>query len=76
MSEEIILLGDPVVYRDDLKGFDSVSVVTRSNGSSLQVLWNDEHHSRTEQYDRLRPASLAEVDAQTRIIQKHLVNAN
>lgn len=69
MSEEIILLGDPVVYRDDLKGFDSVGVVTRSNGSSLQVLWNDEHHSRTEQYDRLRPASLAEVDAQCRLIK-------
>ncbi|WP_266125970.1 phosphohistidine phosphatase [Acinetobacter bereziniae] len=70
MSEEIILLGDPVVYRDDLKGFDSVGVVTRSNGSSLQVLWNDEHHSRTEQYDRLRPASLAEVDTHCRIISK------
>lgn len=69
MSEEIILLGDPVVYRDDLKGFDSVGVVTRSNGSSLQVLWNDEHHSRTEQYDRLRPASLAEVDKQCRLIK-------
>lgn len=69
MSEEIILLGDPVVYRDDLKGFDSVGVVTRSNGSSLQVLWNDEHHSRTEQYDRLRPASLAEVDTQCRLIK-------
>lgn len=69
MSEEIILLGDPVVYRDDLKGFDSVGVVTRSNGSSLQVLWNDEYHSRTEQYDRLRPASLAEVDAQCRLIK-------
>ena len=70
MSEEIILLGDPVVYRDDLKGFDSVGVVTRSNGSSLQVLWNDEHHSRTEQYDRLRPASLEEVDTHCRIISK------
>ena len=69
MSEEIILLGDPVVYRDDLKGFDSVGVVTRSNGSSLQVLWNDEHHSRTEQYDRLRPASLEEVDKQCRLIK-------
>ncbi|MGO3385381.1 MAG: phosphohistidine phosphatase [Acinetobacter guillouiae] len=68
MSEEIILLGDPVVYRDDLKGFDSVGVVTRSNGSSLQVLWNDEHLSRTEQYDRLRPARLDEVDVHRRII--------
>lgn len=64
MSEsEIILLGDPVVYRDDLKGFDCLGVVTKSNCSSLQVLWNDEQHSRTEQYDRLRVASLDEVDA-------------
>lgn len=68
MDSEIILLGDPVVYRDDLKGFDNVGVVTKSNGSSLQVLWNDEHHPRTEQYDRLRVASLDEVDAQCRIL--------
>lgn len=70
MSEsEIILLGDPVVYRDDLKGFDCLGVVTKSNGSSLQVLWNDEQHPRTEQYDRLRVASLDEVDAQCRVIK-------
>lgn len=67
-DQEIILLGDPVVYRDDLKGFDCVGVVTKSTGSSLQVLWNDEQHSRTEQYDRLRVASLDEVDAQCRIL--------
>ena len=24
---EVILLGDPVVYRDDIKGFDHVGVV-------------------------------------------------
>ena len=71
MSEsEIILLGDPVVYRDDRKGFDCLGVVTKSNGSSLQVLWNDEQHPRTEQYDRLRVASLDEVDAQYRLINK------
>ena len=71
MSEsEIILLGDPVVYRDDLKGFDCLGVVTKSNGSSLQVLWNDESHPQTEQYDRLRVASLDEVDAQYRLINK------
>ena len=69
-DSEIILLGDPVVYRDDRKGFDCLGVVTKSNGSSLQVLWNDEHHPRTEQYDRLRVASLDEVDAQCRLIRK------
>ena len=74
MSEEIILLGDPVVYRDDLKGFDNVGVVIKSNGSSLKVLWNDEHHPRTEQYERLRVASLNEVDAQCRIIRKGFIN--
>ena len=71
MSEpEIILLGDPVVYRDDLNGFDCLGVVVKSNGSSLQVLWNDEQYPRTEQYDRLRVASLDEVDAQCRVIRK------
>ena len=69
-DSEIILLGDPVVYRDDRKGFDCLGVVTKSNGSSLQALWNDEHHPRTEQYDRLRVASLDEVDAQCRLIRK------
>lgn len=71
MSEpEIILLGDPVVYRDDLNGFDCLGVVVKSNGSSLQVLWNDESHPQNEQYDRLRVASLDEVDAQCRLINK------
>ena len=69
-DSEIILLGDPVVYRDDRKGSDCLGLVTKSNGSSLQVLWNDEHHPRTEQYDRLRVASLDEVDAQCRVIRK------
>ena len=71
MDSEIILLGDPVVYRDDLKGFDSVGVVIKSNGSSLKVLWNDEHYPRTEQYERLRVASLDEVDAQCRVIREN-----
>ena len=70
-DSEIILLGDPVVYRDDLKGFDKVGVVIKSNGSSLKVLWNDEHHPRTEQYERLRVASLDEVDVQCRMIRKN-----
>ena len=71
MDSEIILLGDLVVYRDDLKGFDSVGVVIKSNGSSLKVLWNDEHYPRTEQYERLRVASLDEVDAQCRVIREN-----
>ncbi|TCB19130.1 phosphohistidine phosphatase [Acinetobacter sp. ANC 5045] len=66
---EVILLGDPVVYRDDIKGFDSVGVVTKSTGSSLQVLWNDESESKTEQYDRLRLARLDEVDVHSRVIR-------
>ena len=31
-ESELILLGDSVVYRDDLKDFNSVGVVTKSNG--------------------------------------------
>ncbi|WP_416224536.1 phosphohistidine phosphatase [Acinetobacter sp. ANC 5045] len=69
MMSEVILLGDPVVYRDDIKGFDSVGVVTKSTGSSLQVLWNDESESKTEQYDRLRLARLDEVDVHSRVIR-------
>lgn len=71
MSEsEIILLGDPVVYRDDIKGFDEVGVVTSSCINNFKVLWNEESHSRTEIYNRLRVASLDEVDAQCRLIRK------
>lgn len=71
MSEEIILLGDPVVYRDDIKGFDNLGLVAHSNGSSLRVLWNDEDHPRTEQYDRLRLARLDEIESQCREIKKY-----
>lgn len=73
MSEsEIILLGDPVVYRDDIKGFDEIGVVTSSCINNFKVLWNEESHSRTEIYNRLRLASLDEVDAQCRMINKDL----
>ena len=69
MSEsEIILLGDPVVYRDDIKGFDDIGIVVQT-GSSLHVLWNDETQHRVEIYERLRPARLDEVDAQCRVIR-------
>lgn len=63
---EIILLGDSVVYRDDIKGFDDVGVVIQS-GSSLHVLWNGETHHRVEIYERLRPARLDEIDGNQRI---------
>lgn len=76
MSEEIILLGDPVCYVDSISGADEIGVVTNSCISNFKVLWNDEIHSRTEVYCKLRHASLAEVEAQSRIIQKHLANAN
>ena len=66
---EVILLGDPVVYRDDIKGFDDVGVVVQT-GSSLHILWSDETQSRVEIYERLRPARLDEVDAQCRVHRK------
>ncbi len=65
---EVILLDDPVVYRDDIKGFDHVGVVVQT-GSSLHVLWNDETQPQVEIYERLRPARLDEVDAQCRVIR-------
>lgn len=69
MNQEIILQGDSVVYRDDISGFDSIGVVTQS-GTSLQVQWSGEDHSRVEINDRLRLARLDEVDAQHRLIKK------
>ncbi|MCE1272454.1 MAG: phosphohistidine phosphatase [Acinetobacter sp.] len=68
---EVILLGDPVVYRDDIKGFDDVGVVIQA-GSSLHVLWSGEAHHRVEIYDRLRPARLDEVGAQCRMVRKDI----
>ncbi|MEN8292107.1 phosphohistidine phosphatase [Acinetobacter radioresistens] len=70
MEQEIILLGDPVVYRDDIQGFDSVGVVTEACINNFKVMWDGEKHSRTEIYNRLRPARLDEVDAQCRVIKK------
>ncbi|WP_180115089.1 phosphohistidine phosphatase [Acinetobacter sp. YH12140] len=66
---EIILLGDSVVYRDDIKGFDDVGVVTESCINNFKVMWSGESKSRTEIYERLRPARLDEVDAQSRVIR-------
>ncbi|MCH2020540.1 phosphohistidine phosphatase [Acinetobacter pittii] len=69
MSErEVILLGDHVVYRDDIKGFDDVGVVVQAN-SSLYVLWNNETTPSIEIYERLRGARLDEVDAGCRVIK-------
>ncbi|HAV5474049.1 TPA: phosphohistidine phosphatase [Acinetobacter baumannii] len=70
MSErEVILVGDHVVYRDDIKGFDDVGVVVQAN-SSLYVIWNNETTPRIEIYERLRGARLDEVDAGCRVIQE------
>ncbi|ALJ87106.1 phosphohistidine phosphatase [Acinetobacter baumannii] len=66
-EREVILLGDPVVYRDDLKGFDELGVVVEA-GSCLKVLWNGEDHPRSEIQERLRGARLDEVDAGCRVI--------
>ncbi|MDQ9029251.1 phosphohistidine phosphatase [Acinetobacter nosocomialis] len=68
-ESEVILLGDPVVYRDDIKGFDDVGVVVQAN-SSLYVLWNNETTPRIEIYERLRGARLDEVDAGYRVIRE------
>ncbi|HIN57421.1 MAG TPA: phosphohistidine phosphatase [Acinetobacter pittii] len=69
MSErEVILLGDHVVYRDDIKGFDDVGIVVQAN-SSLYVLWNNETTPSIEIYERLRGARLDEVDANQRVIK-------
>ncbi len=71
MSErEVILVGDHVVYRDDIKGFDDVGVVVQAN-SSLYVIWNNETTPRIEIYERLRGARLDEVDANCRMIQEN-----
>ncbi|WP_336916611.1 phosphohistidine phosphatase [Acinetobacter modestus] len=67
---EVILLGDPVVYRDDIKGFDDVGIVTCSCINNFQVLWNGETYSRTEIYNRLRPARLDEVDEHCRVVRE------
>ncbi|WP_238796820.1 phosphohistidine phosphatase [Acinetobacter pittii] len=70
MSErEVILLGDHVVYRDNLKGFDELGVVVEA-GSCLKVLWNGDDHPRSEIQERLRGARLDEVDAGCRVIQE------
>lgn len=69
-NNELILLGDAVVYRDDIKGFDDIGVVIQA-GSSLHVLWNEETQHRVEIYERLRVARLDEVDAQCRIVKKN-----
>ncbi|KRI46513.1 phosphohistidine phosphatase [Acinetobacter pittii] len=70
MSErEVILLGDHVVYRDDIKGFDDVGVVVQAN-SSLYVLWNNGTTPCIEIYERLRGARLDEVDAAQRVIRE------
>ena len=61
---EVILLGDPVVYKEG--SCDWLGVVTKT-GSSFKVLWNGEQHHRTEIYNRLRLAELAEVDAGCRL---------
>lgn len=67
---EFILLGDPVVYRDDIKGFEEIGIVTNACINNFQVLWNGEAESQTELYDRLRPARLDEIDLHRRVIKK------
>lgn len=68
-NQDIILLGDPVVYRDDIKGFNDLGVVTKT-GSCFEVLWNGESNSSVTIYERVRLARLDEVDAGCRVIQE------
>lgn len=67
---EIFLLGDPVVYRDDINGFEEIGIVTNACINNFQVLWNGEAGSQTELYDRLRPARLDEIDLHCRVIKE------
>ncbi|EXS29167.1 hypothetical protein J690_1296 [Acinetobacter sp. 742879] len=67
-DEEVMLLGDPVVYRNDIKGFNDVGVVVQT-GSCFKVLWNGENHPRVQVYGQLRLADLDEVEAGQRIIK-------
>ena len=66
---EVILLGDPVVYKDHVYGMDEIGVVTNASPTNFKVLWNDEMNSKVEIYERLRLAQLDEVDAQCRLIR-------
>lgn len=66
-NQDIILLGDPVVYRDDIKGFNDLGVVTKT-GTCFEVLWNGESCASVTIYERVRLARLDEVDASCRII--------
>ena len=66
---EIILLGDSVVYRDDIKGFDDIGIVTESCINNFKVMWSGESQSRVQIYERLRLARLDEVEAQCRVIR-------
>lgn len=65
---EVILLGDPVVYRDDIKGFDDLGIVVDA-GNSFKVMWNGDDQHRVEIYERLRLADLDEVEVGSRIIK-------
>lgn len=72
MEREVFLLGDPVVYRDDIKGFDDLGVAVQV-GASLHVLWNGESTPRVEIYERLRLARLDEVDAHCRQVKTNAI---
>ncbi|ENW95956.1 hypothetical protein [Acinetobacter sp. NIPH 298] len=73
MDDNSILLGDPVVYRDDIQDSDEIGVVTNACVNNFKVLWNDEPKSKTEIYEHLRPARQDEVDAQCRQVDKNAI---
>ncbi|WP_151838077.1 MULTISPECIES: phosphohistidine phosphatase [unclassified Acinetobacter] len=70
MESELIQLGDPVVFRDDIDGLDEIGVVTNSCLDNFKVLWNDEMKSKVEKPEQLRPARDDEVVAQCRQLCK------
>lgn len=66
MQGELLELGTPVVYRDEIDGQDEIGVVTNSRLDNFKVLWNDEMNSKVENPEHLRKANAEEVLTQSR----------
>ncbi len=73
MGIELIQLGDPVVYRDEIEGLDDIGVVTNSCLDNFKVLWNDEMKSKAENPEQLRPARADEIVAQSRQVNTNAI---
>ncbi len=73
MEIELIQLGDPVVYRDEIEGKDEIGVVANSCQDNFKVLWNDEMKSKAENPEQLRKAQADEVVAQCRQVNTNAI---